>query len=198
MEFWFDKKSRKWLRKNTENCFKITLEDNYLSYEVACTIFDILRLKFRRQELCTTFALKLFKSPSSHDYFTPARRMTNTRGGQQLLVEEKKSNKKRCYNAPHNYLARIINQNKEKFLECLKSEQITYKLGDYTSIVTSLLLVDYRGHAQFSVLFQTFWNIRLLCVFPHHMFWSINTSYLYIYIAGYVFADFAIASFFTL
>ena len=104
------------LEKIQKMALKIILEDNYLSYEVACTIFDILPLKFRRQELCTTFALKLFKSPSSHDYFTPARRMTNTRGGQQLLVEEKKSNTKMCYNAPHNYLARIINQNKEKVL----------------------------------------------------------------------------------
>ena len=104
------------LEKIQKIALKIILEDNYLSYEVACTIFNILPLKFRRQELCTTFALKLFKCPSSYEYFTPARKTTNTRRGQQLLVEEKKSNTKRCYNAPHNYLARLINQNKEKVL----------------------------------------------------------------------------------
>ena len=105
------------LEKIQKIAFKIILEDSYISYEVACTILNILPLKLRRQELCTTFAVKLYNSTRSNDYFTPARKIANTRSGQQLLVEEKKCNTKRCFNAPHNYLARLINQNKEKVLK---------------------------------------------------------------------------------
>ena len=93
---------------------KIILEDNYISYDVACTLMNILPLELRRTDLCTSFAIKLYKSPRSNEYFTPADKLVNTRSEQQLLVEEKRSNTKRCQNAPHNYLARLINQNKIK------------------------------------------------------------------------------------
>ena len=108
------------LEKIQKIAFKIILEDSYISHEVACTILNILPLKFRRQELCTTFAIRLYNSSRSNDYFTPARKIANTRSGQQLLVEEKKCNTKRCYNAPHNYLARLINQNKEQVISMSK------------------------------------------------------------------------------
>ena len=81
---------------------KIILEDSYISYELTCTLCNILPLKFRRLQLCTNFTLKLFKSDRSCEYSNPAVKIANTRNEQQLLVKEKKSNTKRCYDAPYN------------------------------------------------------------------------------------------------
>ena len=102
------------LEKIQKIALKIILQDSYTSYEVACTLFNLLPLKFRRLQLCTNFALKLFKSDRGTEFFTPAVKRANTRTEQQLLVKEKKCNTKRCYNAPHNYLARLVNENKKK------------------------------------------------------------------------------------
>ena len=102
------------LEKLQKVALRIILQDSYISYEVACTIFNILPLSYRRTELCTNFALKLYMSPRSSEFFTPARKVAKTRSNQHLLVEEKKCNTKRCYNAPHNYLARLVNENKKK------------------------------------------------------------------------------------
>ena len=100
------------LEKIQKIALKIILDDQYISYEVACTLMNIVPLEYRRTDLCTSFAIKLYKSPRSAEYFTPAEKIVNTRSDQQLLVEEKKSNTKRCYNAPHKYLARLVNKNK--------------------------------------------------------------------------------------
>ena len=54
---------------------EINLEDNYLSFDVACTLLNI----FRRTDLSTKFAIKLFKSPRSHEFFHPAKKCVNTR-----------------------------------------------------------------------------------------------------------------------
>ena len=105
------------LEKIQKIALKIILDDNYISYDVACTLMNIVPLKLRRTELCTTFAIKLYKSPRSYEYFTPAEKLVNTRSEHQLLVEEKRSNTKRCQNAPHKYLARLINQNKTKIMK---------------------------------------------------------------------------------
>ena len=104
------------LEKVQKIALKIILGESYISYEVACTLMNISPLKYRRKELCTKYAIKLFKSSKSSDYFTPASKQANTRSSQQLLVKEKTSNTKRCHNAPHNYLARLINENKDKIL----------------------------------------------------------------------------------
>ena len=93
---------------------KIILGDFYISYDVACTLFSVSPLEYRRTDLSTNFAIKLYRSPRSSEFFEPAIKIVNTRSDQQLLVAEKTSNTKRCQNAPHNYLARIINQNKTK------------------------------------------------------------------------------------
>ena len=91
---------------------KIILQENYISYEVACTLLNVIPLEFRRLELATNFAIKLYKSQRYKEYFEPVKRSIRTRGNNQQLVKEYKSNTRRCYNAPHNYLARlIINQN---------------------------------------------------------------------------------------
>ena len=98
-------------------CKKVALanifEDNYKSYDVACTLMNILPLNLRRIDLCTTFAIKLYKSPRCEEFFTPVVKLVNTRSEQQKLLQDKKFNTNRCYNAPHNYLARVVNQNKK-------------------------------------------------------------------------------------
>ena len=102
------------LEKIQKTALKIILGENYISYDVACTLVNLLPLELRRTELCTNFAIKLYKSPRSGEFFTPAEKLVNTRSEHQLLVTEKKCNTKRCYNAPHSYLARLVNLNKGK------------------------------------------------------------------------------------
>ena len=102
------------LEKIQKIALKIILNDQYISYDVACTLMNVLPLEHRRTDLCTSFPIKLYKSPRSGNYFTPAIKLVNTRSEQQLLVKEKKCNTKRCHNAPHNYLARLVNLNKQK------------------------------------------------------------------------------------
>ena len=60
------------LEKVQKVALTIILEDNYISYDVACTLMNILALNLRRIDLCTTFAIKLYKSPRCEEFFTPA------------------------------------------------------------------------------------------------------------------------------
>ena len=90
------------------------LGDNYISYNVACTLLNVMPLRYRRTELCTSFAIKLYKSSRSADFFLPAKKNVNVRNKNMNLVIEQKCNTKRAYNAPHNYLARLINKNSQK------------------------------------------------------------------------------------
>ena len=92
---------------------KIILDSDYISYEVACTLLNILPLEYRRLELATSFAIKLFKSNRSKEFFEPVSKVVQTRNNDQL-VKVKMSNTRRCFNAPHNYLARLINANKNR------------------------------------------------------------------------------------
>ena len=101
------------LEKVQKVALKIILDENYISYEVACTLMNTQPLKYRRTELCTKYAIKLFKSPRCHDYFTPVKKEVNTRS-EQLLVKETITNTKKCHNAPNNYLARLLNANMKK------------------------------------------------------------------------------------
>ena len=102
------------LEKIQKVAFRIILDESYTSYEVACTLLNVSPLQYRRSDLCTKFAIKLYKSPRSTEFFTPAVKLVNTRSELQLLVKESVTNTKRCYNAPHNYLARLVNINKDK------------------------------------------------------------------------------------
>ena len=95
---------------------KIILDDSYLSYNVACTLMSALPLEYCRTDLSTNFAIKLYKSPRSSEFFEPTQKCVNTRSDQPL-VHEKMSNTKRCHNAPHNYLARLVNKNKSKIVK---------------------------------------------------------------------------------
>ena len=75
---------------------------------------------FRQADLCTSFAIKLYRSPRREDFFTPAKKSANTRSEIDLLVNEKKTRTKRCYNAPHKYIARLVNSNKDKIIKLIQ------------------------------------------------------------------------------
>ena len=98
------------LEKIQKVAFKIILADDYGSYELALSFCGAQKLTDRRLQLCTNFAIKLYKSEKSEEYFTLADRIIETRQDAPLVVEQK-VNTKRCYNAPHNYLARLVNAN---------------------------------------------------------------------------------------
>ena len=95
----------------------IILGEDYLNYEMACKNFDIATLSSRRAQLCTNFAVKLFKSSRSDQFFTQAKQSARN---EQVLVKENICRTTRCYNAPHNYLNRLVNQNAAKIAKSQK------------------------------------------------------------------------------
>ena len=105
------------LEKVQKIALKIILDENYVSYDVACTLMNISPLIYRRSDLCTNFAIKLYKSPRSNEFFTPAKKLIDTRSEQRLLVKENITRTRRCFNAPHNYLSRLVNLNKDRILK---------------------------------------------------------------------------------
>ena len=92
---------------------RIILCDEYKSYDSACKKFNLVQLSVRRLDLATNFAVKLYLSPRSEQFFTHTEERCDTRLDQPLVVE-KLVRTVRCYNAPHNYLARLVNKNKLK------------------------------------------------------------------------------------
>ena len=106
------------LEKIQKVALKIILNDEYQSYEVACDIFNMQTLSQRRLELSTNFAVKLYRSERSSEFFTHSRSGQRTRGDPQLVVEEQ-CRTKRFYNAPHNYLARLVNNNQARIKSTL-------------------------------------------------------------------------------
>ena len=101
------------LEKVQKVALKIILGDQYHSYKSACNFFKIEKLSIRRLQICTKFALKLFKSDRSEYFFTHTKKTIYTRSEQPLVVENQ-CNTMKAYNAPHNYLTRLVNQNKSK------------------------------------------------------------------------------------
>ena len=89
------------------------VQDDYMSYDLACSYFGVKKLTERRLELCTNFALKLYKSDKSAEFFSLANPNIDTRQDSPLVIENK-VNTKRCYNAPHSYLSRLVNANSQK------------------------------------------------------------------------------------
>ena len=63
--------------------------------------------------MCTNFGLKLYKNDRGSEFVTLPDKLVNTRSD-PLPVNERKVNTVRCYNAPHNYLARLVNLNLDK------------------------------------------------------------------------------------
>ena len=90
---------------------KIILGQDYISYEVACNHFNITNLKEQRTKLRENLAIKLFKSNRCDEFFTLAKQ--NMRHN---LVRENICRTRRCYNAPHNYLNRLVNKNRTRIV----------------------------------------------------------------------------------
>ena len=92
------------------------LGDNYSSYSEACKQFTLERLDERRERLCSNFAVKLFLSNRRRQFFSPPNQVRNTRSVGKHLVKENFTRTALAYNAPHNYLARLVNLQKKKIL----------------------------------------------------------------------------------
>ena len=97
---------------------KIILADKYENYPNACKTFDLETMVSRRLTLSTNFAVKLFKSDQCSQFFTLAKQNLNKRHVNKLVVENL-SRTKRCFNAPHNYLSRLVNLNATKIRKAL-------------------------------------------------------------------------------
>ena len=110
------KAQRSDLERIQKVALKIILGDEYTSYDNACNYFNIGELNDRRLQLCTNFAVKLFKSDRRPEFFQPPDNSLNTRNDKPL-VKENTCRTKRCFNAPHNYLSRLVNENKTKIVK---------------------------------------------------------------------------------
>ena len=106
------------LEKIQKVALSIILGSKYSKYEVACQYFGISKLSSRRSELCANFAVKLFLSPRCDQYFTLKEK--GVRRNSIKLVKQNTSRTSRCYNAPHNYLARLVNQNSDIIVKKVK------------------------------------------------------------------------------
>ena len=91
---------------------KIILAGSYQSYTHALSTFNIQSLEERRLILCTNFAVKLYCSDRRRQFFDEARTDPRTRS-KTPLVKEQFSRTKRCQLAPHNFLARLVNDNQD-------------------------------------------------------------------------------------
>ena len=97
------------IEKIQKVALRIILGDDYGSYDMACKFFDVVPLSLRRTQLCLNFSVKLFKSERTLEFFTPA--VTRNTKNQRVLVKENICRTTRCFKAPHNYLARLVNAN---------------------------------------------------------------------------------------
>ena len=77
------------------------------SYDMALVTLDLEPLSVRRERLCHTFAKKTLKSRHS-TIFQKNESQHFTRN--KVTYIEHKSNTKRCYNSPVNYLTRLLNE----------------------------------------------------------------------------------------
>ena len=146
------------LEKVQREALMIILGGRNFDYSSACKIFGISELSSRREKLCTNFALKLYLSLRNYilylrNYILYLRRdqfftlidQKETRRN-HFLVKENSSRTTRCHNAPHNYIARLVNQNIEKIL---KKKKYWRKSRNEKLI---MWIVEYWNTAQFLVL----------------------------------------------
>ena len=84
-----------------------------VTYEEACQNLCLKTLKERRKDLCTSFAIKLFKSDRRDEFFKLSSQSTRLK---HSLVIEPLARTKRAQTAPHVYLSRLINENKSKLV----------------------------------------------------------------------------------
>ena len=97
------------LERVKKTALYIILDQNYVNYEVACTVADLEPLEIRREELCLSFARKNLKS--SDPLFTSARHNVNIRSKSAYLVKEFKCNTARFEKSSLPYLAKLLNAN---------------------------------------------------------------------------------------
>ena len=84
----------------------IILDDSYISYEVACTLFGIEPLEYRREKLCIKFANKDIKRDQT--IFTKTLLTTNTRRPRPK-VREITCRTKRYQKSSLPYLSKLLN-----------------------------------------------------------------------------------------
>ena len=92
---------------------KIILSDHRtgksdFTYDMALVNLDIEPLEIRRERLCLTFAQKTLKSRHS-EMFVKNGSQHFTRD--KVKFYENKSNTRRCFNSPLNFLTRLLNNN---------------------------------------------------------------------------------------
>ena len=77
----------KQIERVQKQAFRIILEHNYLSYDVACTLLNMEPLYIRRTQLCINFAKKDLKKKQT--IFTRAYNNHHTRSTSKLVQEHK-------------------------------------------------------------------------------------------------------------
>ena len=103
----------KQLEKIQKLAFIIILGFN-TTYTEACQTLSLDTLHERRKNLCTNFAIKLYKSEQKHDFFRfPSK---GTRMSHNLVIQPLVRTK-RAQNAPHVYLSKLINENKSNLAQ---------------------------------------------------------------------------------
>ena len=85
------------LEKIQKDAFRIILADDYMSYDLACSYFGVKKLSERRLELCTNFALTLYKSDKSAEFFKLAKTTIDIR----QVIENKDNTKLQYVCLPH-------------------------------------------------------------------------------------------------
>ena len=81
--------------------------ENYIDYNVACTLAELDPLNLRREQICLKFAKKDVKKENS--LFT--KKITNVCTRNSKLVQEPKCNTKRYQKSSIPYLSKLINEN---------------------------------------------------------------------------------------
>ena len=94
------------IEKIQKTAFKIILGNNYLNYDVACTLFEVEPLDFRRIELCLNFAKKDMKKDNS--IFIKNLDIGKTRRKPDI-VKNIKCRTKRFEKSSLPYLSRLLN-----------------------------------------------------------------------------------------
>ena len=89
-----------------KQAFRIILQHNYMSYEIACTLLSMEYLHTRRTQLCINFAKKDLKKDKS--LFSKASKTVHTRSNQKL-VNEYKCRTRRFENSSMPYLSKLLN-----------------------------------------------------------------------------------------
>ena len=137
--------------------------------------FEHIASWIQRLDLATNFAIKLFKSPRCLEFFEPVQ-TRNTRN-EHFLVKEIRTNTARCYNAPHSYLARLVNKNKQKIQNMQKWKLI--KLNKQSERINFCYMWTMEALPSSLFCSKHFYYIEALCTVSYHMLRLIKLWYIY-------------------